>query len=365
MKRAGTRTNVYALLRNCIPMVAASNPDSPKADYTPTGGVVDPYSYRGSWVLKNAFGIRDRGELELLEGTLSAVRAGEGMPAGNFDYAHLKSIHRHRFQDLYDWAGDERTIVTAKRANQSAFPAPGKIAPALDQTFAQLKADNDLKGLTQPQFAEKVATLLLDINAAHPFREGNGRSMREFANLVANDAGYEIDWAAVDKDRWNEASVAHSYGNSEPMQTLMTEVVVTLEQAQAPDSLVNKLGRKAYTAAQLKTLYPELIAVAQQLALQEQVEQAEGQRRQAAHAFLRLPPDKAVGQFPGLSKHYAIWDKAKVHASERYGPGSASHTQFLETMKRRLVYGIIGVPDPERKTHDRPTERGPPAEPER
>ncbi|MCP3671805.1 MAG: hypothetical protein GY814_15505 [Gammaproteobacteria bacterium] len=212
-------------------MVATSSPESSKADYTPTDGVVDPYSYRGSWVLKNAFGIRDRGELVLLEGTLSAVRAGDGMPAGDFDYAHLKAIHHHLFQDLYDWAGDERTIVTAKRANQSSFPAPGKIAPALDQTFDQLKADNHLKGLTQPQFAEKVATLLLDINAAHPFREGNGRSMQEFANLVANNAGYEVDWAAVDKDRWIEASVAHSYGNSEPMQTLMTEVVVTLEQA--------------------------------------------------------------------------------------------------------------------------------------
>ena len=72
-------------------------------------------------VLRNRLGITDEAELDFSERELVSQRAAETIPTGAFDLAHLRAIHRHLFQDVYDWAGELRTVEISKGASQFQF----------------------------------------------------------------------------------------------------------------------------------------------------------------------------------------------------------------------------------------------------
>src|SRR5438128_444096 len=74
----------------------------------------DPYVYRGTRTLRNRLRIAKPSELDRVERSLVTDRIAEGVPKGKFDLAHLRAIHRHLFQDLYDWAGQLRTVEISK-----------------------------------------------------------------------------------------------------------------------------------------------------------------------------------------------------------------------------------------------------------
>ncbi len=81
----------------------------------------DPYVYRGTHVLKNKFNIKSAAKLDFAERKLVSQRTSQGVPRGDFDLDHLKAIHRHLFQDIYDWAGEVRTVEIAKGGSQFQF----------------------------------------------------------------------------------------------------------------------------------------------------------------------------------------------------------------------------------------------------
>ena len=81
----------------------------------------DPYVYPGTNVLKNKLGLHDADALDRAERGLVRLRIQEGAPTGEFDLAHLRTIHRHLFQDVYDWAGELRTLEISKDGNQFQF----------------------------------------------------------------------------------------------------------------------------------------------------------------------------------------------------------------------------------------------------
>lgn len=81
----------------------------------------DPYCYPGSNLLRNLLGLHDRSELERAERQLIQLRIEEGTPSGNFDLNHLQAIHRHLFQDIYDWAGEIRQVEISKDGSQFQF----------------------------------------------------------------------------------------------------------------------------------------------------------------------------------------------------------------------------------------------------
>ena len=74
----------------------------------------DPYVYAGTSVLRNRLGILNADELDRLERQLVRERILEGIPSGDFDLRHLKAIHHHLFQDIYEWAGKIRTVEISK-----------------------------------------------------------------------------------------------------------------------------------------------------------------------------------------------------------------------------------------------------------
>ena len=81
----------------------------------------DPYVYAGTSVLRNLLGIRDPQELEKVERQLVRERPLEDIPKGDFDLRHLKAIHHHLFQDVYEWAGKIRTVEISKGESQFQF----------------------------------------------------------------------------------------------------------------------------------------------------------------------------------------------------------------------------------------------------
>jgi fido (protein-threonine AMPylation protein) len=85
------------------------------------GNAEDPYVDPETGILKNLAGIRDAALLEEYEGEMSIIRQfelSESSPASSFDFDHLRAIHRQLFQDVYAWAGDDRTVDLAKGSSR-------------------------------------------------------------------------------------------------------------------------------------------------------------------------------------------------------------------------------------------------------
>ena len=151
----------------------------------------DPYCYKSTQVLKNRLGTRDAATLEAFEVEISALRAEEPLPAGRIGATHYRAIHRHLFEDVYSWAGRYRTVRTSKSGNMFCFPE--HIPAQMEQLFGKLKQDDLLRGLEFGAFVSSTAAFLGDLNAIHPFREGNGRTQLSFLYLLAVQAGHPLD----------------------------------------------------------------------------------------------------------------------------------------------------------------------------
>ncbi|KJR47380.1 Cell filamentation protein fic [Desulfosporosinus sp. I2] len=154
------------------------------------------YCYPGTDILKNKLGIRDSEKLHDMERGLTFFRlaALEKNPIqGNFDLPHLKKIHHYIFQDIYDWAGQIRVVNIAK--GNSVFALQQFIEPLCNGLFRQLKKEDHLKDLGFDKFSDRLAFYTSEINAYHPFREGNGRSTREFIRCLAKEAGYVLNYS--------------------------------------------------------------------------------------------------------------------------------------------------------------------------
>jgi cell filamentation protein len=175
----------------------------------------DPYTYPGSTVLRNKFGIVDSAQLDQLERRLVAQRSAAGVPTGKFDLAHLRAIHRHLFQDIYAWAGKIRTVEIAKDGHQFQFRR--FISTGMADVHRRLVLARFLRGLTPADFADAAGTIVGDVNYVHPFREGNGRTQLLYLEQLAEQAGHKLDLRLLDPVRWLAASRAAHGGDYAPM----------------------------------------------------------------------------------------------------------------------------------------------------
>ena len=161
----------------------------------------DSYTYPDSEILRNKANLRDQVALDAFEADATAIRLLELFEhpiAGEFDLTHLQAIHKHLFQDVYDWAGQLRTVDISK--GSSRFGNCELIESYLGQQLAKLSGENILIGLQPVSFIQRLAHYMGEINAAHPFREGNGRVQRAFCAQLAEQAGYFIDFAEASRE---------------------------------------------------------------------------------------------------------------------------------------------------------------------
>ena len=183
----------------------------------------DPHSEAGQACPRNCFGITDYAELQKYEAALVAKRGGEledHAGLGDFSVAHLRSIHRFLFQDVFAWAGEFRVVNISK--GNSSFGPSRFIVEALHDALGKLAAESLLCDLTPRIFAERAAFYLGEINAIHPFREGNGRTQREFIRQLAVRAGHPLSWAGFSQAENIAASIlSHTRGENGPLAALL------------------------------------------------------------------------------------------------------------------------------------------------
>jgi cell filamentation protein len=155
----------------------------------------DPYLDPATGVLRNRLDIAEEATLEQTGADLVAARSFElsqSPVTGRFDLTHFQAIHRHLFADLYEWAGELRTIDISRGGSRFAHWA--HIESAAATIFRQLARENHFTGLDPDAFSNRAAYYLGELNALHPFREGNGRAHREFISHLGQAAGYYIAW---------------------------------------------------------------------------------------------------------------------------------------------------------------------------
>jgi len=186
-------------------------------------GNTDPYLYPGTDVLQNVAGLRDPERLAALEANATAARLAEldASPIqGRFDAVHFKAIHRYIFQDVYAWAGAVRTVNISKHG--ALFGAAAFVETALDAVLGRLPGENYLRATDLERFALRAGFYLGEVNAVHPFRDGNGRAQREFIRQLGFDAGFEIDWGRTNQEQMMAASRASfAAGDSSSLAALI------------------------------------------------------------------------------------------------------------------------------------------------
>lgn len=170
----------------------------------------------GGHVLKNLYGLRHNADLGLKEYAETnaqefLIRAGQINVPRTYDAEHLKTLHRELFGNVYEWAGEYRSVGIMKPhpafKEQGVFANPGDIEPYL-KIATQRISDTDWASLNKEQFAHSAADLYSIVNVAHPFREGNGRAAKLFMDHVSEQSKFSLDLSKVSPELWNSASRA-------------------------------------------------------------------------------------------------------------------------------------------------------------
>jgi cell filamentation protein len=151
------------------------------------------FTIPGTSVFRNKLGITDPAALMRAATESTAFRLVElqATPVrGGFDATHLQTIHRHIFQDLYDWAGELRTIDAGN------VPA-SHIEKSLNSVLDRLSRENHLKGLSAEEWTHSASAYLYDLGAIQPFFAGNEIALNEFAVELARKNNLSLQWDAT------------------------------------------------------------------------------------------------------------------------------------------------------------------------
>ncbi len=183
----------------------------------------DTYCYPGTKVLKNLLDLTDQNELDAYEAEITTQRSTEPLPDGALDDAHYMAIHHHFFQDVYAWAGEIRTVGISKRSSE--FCQPQYIGAELKKLFDALAVANYFQDRTADEFAGEAAHFLAELNAIHPFREGNGRVQLSFLTLLAEQAGHPLNLDQLDPGRILDATIESFGGSEAPLSEAIRELI--------------------------------------------------------------------------------------------------------------------------------------------
>lgn len=165
------------------------------------------YCYNNSNVLINKLDIKDSAILSDYEKRIVSLKlialSKQGI-TGNFDVNHFISIHKFLFEDIYPFAGKFRLENIAK--DNFSFAQFEYIESELSNLLDKLKKENYLSNSSKSELASKLAYYWAELNVLHPFREGNGRTTREFLRQLALKNDYFLDIHNIDSKTLLEAS---------------------------------------------------------------------------------------------------------------------------------------------------------------
>lgn len=168
----------------------------------------------GKRPLRNLAGLKDMALLDDYEYSMTAARAQQ-IAAGavdiprTYDAEHLRALHRHLFQDVYEWAGEFRTINMAKASKRFSFidlPPERPEVEAYLENVTRYARETPWSELGHEEFALGAARVFTNLNEAHPFREGNGRTSKAFMRQLSEESRFALDFDRVSARDWNFGS---------------------------------------------------------------------------------------------------------------------------------------------------------------
>lgn len=166
------------------------------------------YCYKGTNTLVNKLNIKDPIALENYETSvigLKLMALNKKGITGKFDVPHFVGIHKFLFEDIYSFAGLFRNENIAKDYFQ--FAEWEYIESELIRLLNELKQENYLSGISKENFSKRLAYYWAELNVLHPFREGNGRTTREFLRQLALKNAYILNFQNVNSKELLDASI--------------------------------------------------------------------------------------------------------------------------------------------------------------
>lgn len=179
------------------------------------------YYYKDTNVLKNKLNIQDKNKLFEVESRFVLARLYElrqNKNIGDFSIEHFLNIHKFLFDDIYPFAGLLRNENIAK--DNFRFAEWEYIEQELKNLLAQLSYEAYLEGLNKDALAKKLAYYMAELNVLHPFREGNGRTIREFIRELALKNGYLLNMTSIDPKDMLQACI-ESVVNTEKLEKII------------------------------------------------------------------------------------------------------------------------------------------------
>ncbi len=182
--------------------------------------------YPGSTVLVNKFGLTDKNKLDIVERQIVLLKGTEierNAVFENVDFNYYKSIHKHLFEDIYDWAGTVRTINISKKG--TVFSKHDNIEEIGQLKFKRLVGLSYLNNMDEINFFNELTGLYNELNMLHPFREGNGRTLRLFITLLVRNTGRDISFADCDNDLLMIATIKAAQGDLSLLKSIFESIV--------------------------------------------------------------------------------------------------------------------------------------------
>lgn len=182
--------------------------------------------YPDTTVLVNKLGIKNQEMLNVVELRIvisMTIKIENEINFENVDFEFYKNLHKQLFGDLYEWAGTVRNINISKKGtvfcNADDLEKIGKLK------FQRLREQNYLKNLNKSTFLGELTELYHDLNMLHPFREGNGRTLRLFITLLVRNAGYNLNFSECDSDLLMIATIKAAQGDISTLREVFAELI--------------------------------------------------------------------------------------------------------------------------------------------
>lgn len=228
----------------------------------------DDYFIPGTSVLRNKFtapgkpyGETDPDKLRALEEAYAHSRIQELAETpieGRFDYDHMKAIHGYIFQDVYEWAGQERVAPVGQfmtKDGHAYYGAGPHLTAAAETEYRKLASKNYLRGLEPAEFVDQLAESWGEVNVIHSFREGNTRTQFVFFSQLAQQAGYRVDPAlfapgAPLRDAFVEARFhSQDTGRNDQLAGVLGQAIAPFEAGSRDTTAGAETGRALWHAS--------------------------------------------------------------------------------------------------------------------
>lgn len=181
-------------------------------------------------LLDNKLGISDPEALQAAEQDIVAEKTARLLDEAhphNFDFEYLKHIHKVLFEDIYDFAGQIRTVDITKSDSRTPFAYAQFIVSESKRVFDELNTKSYLLDIEKETYISEIANLSAELNAVHPFREGNGRAIRLFPIILADNAGYLLDYSQVSSEELITADKRAFEGDTSLLLAVYKKAVIT------------------------------------------------------------------------------------------------------------------------------------------